>query len=70
MVKELACRKCKCVTIGKICPACKSSDLTPDWQGIVIVANPEESRIAKTLKITVKYLKKVNVPGKYALKVT
>ena len=62
MVKELACRKCKCVTTSKICPACKSSDLTPDWQGIVIVANPEESRIAKTLKITVK--------GKYALKVT
>ncbi len=62
MVKELACRKCKCVTISKVCPACKSSDLTPDWEGIVVVANPEESRIAKTLKITVK--------GKYALKVT
>jgi DNA-directed RNA polymerase subunit E" len=68
MVKELACRKCKCVTIGKICPACKSSDLTPDWQGIVIVANPEESRIAKTLKITVKEWKKEH--PKYALKVT
>ena len=40
----------------------QSSDLTPDWEGIVVVANPEESRIAKTLKITVK--------GKYALKVT
>jgi DNA-directed RNA polymerase subunit E" len=62
MVKELACRKCKCVTMSKVCPACKSSDLTPDWEGIVVVANPEESRIAKTLKITVK--------GKYALKVT
>ena len=62
MVKELACRKCKCVTIGKVCLECKSSDLTPDWEGIVVVANPEESRIAKTLKITVK--------GKYALKVT
>ena len=62
MVKELACRKCKCVTIGKVCQACKSSDLTPDWEGIIVVANPEESRIAKTLKITVK--------GKYALKVT
>ena len=62
MVKELACRKCKCVTISKVCPACKSSDLTPDWEGIVVVANPEKSRIAKTLKITVK--------GKYALKVT
>ena len=62
MVKELACRKCKCVTTSKICPVCKSSDLTPYWEGIVVVANPEESRIAKTLKITVK--------GKYALKVT
>jgi len=62
MVKELACRKCKCVTTSKICPACKSSDLTQYWEGIVLVANPEESRIAKTLKITVK--------GKYALKVT
>ena len=62
MVKELACRKCKCVTISKVCPACKSSDLTPDWEGIVVVANPAESKIAKTLKITVK--------GKYALKVT
>ena len=62
MVKELACRKCKCVTIAKICPACKSSDLTPYWEGRVVVANPEQSRIAKTLKITVK--------GKYALKVT
>ena len=62
MVKELACRKCKCVTTSKICPACKSSDLTPNWEGVVVIANPEESRIAKILKITAK--------GKYALKVT
>jgi DNA-directed RNA polymerase subunit E" len=62
MARELACRKCKCVTIGKVCPACKSSDLTPDWHGVVLVADPSESRIAKTLGITVK--------GKYALKVT
>ena len=62
MVKELACRKCRCITIGKVCSVCKSSDLTPYWEGQVVVANPEESRIAKTLGITVK--------GKYALKVT
>ena len=62
MAKELACRKCKCVTIGKVCPACKSSYLTSDWEGVVVIANPETSRIAKTLKITGK--------GKYALKVT
>ena len=62
MVKELACRKCKCVNVGKVCQVCRSSDLTPYWEGLVIIANPEESRIAKTLKITGK--------GKYALKVT
>ena len=62
MVKELACRKCKCVTIGKVCPACKSSDLTSDCEGVVVVANPDESKIAKTLGITAN--------GKYALKVT
>ena len=68
MVKELACRKCKCITIGKVCPACRSSDLTPDWEGVVIIANPKESRIAKTLKISVDQWKIEN--PKYALKVT
>ena len=62
MVREMACRKCKFVTVGKVCPACKSSDLTPDWQGVVLIVNPDGSRIASTLGISVK--------GKYALKVT
>jgi DNA-directed RNA polymerase subunit E" len=62
MAREMACRKCKHVTIGKVCPACKSSDLTPDWEGIVLIINPAGSQIAQTLGITAK--------GKYALKVT
>ncbi len=62
MAKEMACRKCKNVTIGKVCPICKSSDLTPDWDGVVLVVDPETSKIAKTLGITSK--------GKFALKVT
>jgi len=62
MVREMACRKCKYVTIGKVCPVCKSSDLTPDWSGIVLVVEPSNSVVAKTLGITKK--------GKYALKVT
>ena len=62
MVREMACRKCKFVTVGKVCPVCKSSDLTPDWQGVVLIVNPGGSRIASTLGISVK--------GKYALKVT
>ena len=62
MVKEMACRKCKFVTIGKVCPICKSSDLTPDWRGSVFIVDPINSEVAKSLGITEK--------GKYALKVT
>ncbi len=62
MVRQLACRKCKFVTVGKVCPACKSSDLSPDWTGVVLVVDPSNSQIARTLGITAK--------GKYALKVT
>ena len=58
----MACRKCKCVTTGKVCPVCKSSDLTPDWNGIVLVVDPTNSQISKILGITQK--------GKYAIKVT
>ena len=62
MVKEMACRKCKFVTIGKVCPICKSSDLTPDWRGIVLIVDPINSVVANSLGIKEK--------GKYALKVT
>jgi DNA-directed RNA polymerase subunit E" len=62
MVRELACRDCKCVTVAKICPSCKSTDLSPDWNGIALIVNPSESKIAKALGITKQ--------GKYALKVT
>ncbi len=62
MVRELACRKCKFVTVGKVCPICKSSDLSPDWVNSVLVVDPENSVIAKSLGIKEK--------GKYALKVT
>jgi DNA-directed RNA polymerase subunit E" len=58
----MACRKCKHVTIGKVCPICKSSDLTPDWSGVVLVVDPTNSQVSKTLGIKQK--------GKYAIKVT
>ncbi len=62
MAREMACRKCKFITIGKVCPACKSSDLTRDWNGMILVVDPANSQIAKTLGITEK--------GKYAIKAT
>ena len=62
MAREMACRKCKFVTTGRVCPECKSSDLTPDWTGIALVVEPDGSQIASTLGITAK--------GNYAIKVT
>ena len=54
MAREMACRKCKFITTGKVCPACKSSDLTRDWNGMILVVDPVNSQIARTLGITEK----------------
>jgi DNA-directed RNA polymerase subunit E" len=62
VTKEKACRKCKVITTGKVCPNCKSTVLSADWSGIILVFDPEKSKVAKTLDI--------NSPNKYALKVT
>jgi len=62
MAREMACRKCKHVTTGKVCSVCRSSDLTPDWSGVVLVVDPTNSQVSKTLGIKQK--------GKYAIKVT
>jgi len=50
------------LTTGKVCPNCHSTDLTPEWFGLVIILDVEHSQVAKVLNI--------KTPGKYALKVT
>jgi len=60
-VVEKACKNCGMIVEGDICPVCKSSELTSNWKGLIIVFNPEKSEIAKKLEI--------KVPGKYALKI-
>ena len=62
LVKEVACRKCRFLTTGKICPSCESTDLTLDWSGLTVILDSENSEVAKTLSIT--------KPGKYAVKVS
>ena len=64
MAKELACRKCKHVTVGKVCSVCKSTDLSPDWSGIALIVDPATSKIANKL------MGAKAVKGKFALKVT
>ncbi|HTH20611.1 MAG TPA: transcription elongation factor subunit Spt4 [Nitrososphaeraceae archaeon] len=62
MAREVACRKCKALTTGKVCPICKSTDLSSDWSGIILVFDADKSMIASTLQI--------GAPYKYALKVS
>jgi len=62
MPKEFACRKCKALTSGKICPVCSSIDLTSRWSGLIIVLDPEKSKVAKMLNLKSK--------GRYAIEVS
>lgn len=60
---RLVCRECHRVSDANVqaCPVCGSSSLTEDWAGYVVIAHPEDSKIAEEMGIT--------DPGPYALKV-
>jgi RNA polymerase subunit RPABC4/transcription elongation factor Spt4 len=59
MAKRLqVCRNCRRFTTEKICPSCKSTNLSTSWKGIVIILDTN-SEVAKALNI--------NEAGKYAL---
>ncbi|WP_461864853.1 transcription elongation factor subunit Spt4 [Thermococcus sp.] len=60
-MKERACRHCHYITTEDRCPVCNSRDLSEEWFDLVIITDPEKSRIAQKLG--------VKVPGKYAIRV-
>ncbi|NVM27341.1 MAG: DNA-directed RNA polymerase, subunit E'' [Candidatus Helarchaeota archaeon] len=61
-IREKACRTCHRLEIEKqLCSSCKTPTLSSDWSGLVIIMNPEDSKIADKLNI--------HESGKYALKV-
>jgi DNA-directed RNA polymerase subunit E" len=49
--KSSACRQCKAIFEGGKCPKCGSTEASESFKGKVIVLKPEESEIAKNLKI-------------------
>ncbi len=55
-----ACRDCKRIINGTVCPVCKTSNTTTNFQGIIIIFDAS-SVVAQKLGIT--------APGKYAIKV-
>ncbi|WP_445476317.1 transcription elongation factor subunit Spt4 [Methanococcoides methylutens] len=58
---EQVCRECHRVVTGQTCPVCSSSNLSADWSGLVIIVDPQRSKIAEKIGVT--------VADKYALKV-
>jgi DNA-directed RNA polymerase subunit E" len=58
---EKACRECHMITTGSLCPKCRTATLSDDFSGLVIIIDPKESEIAKTMEVEEK--------GRYALRV-
>jgi len=60
-MNQRACTNCHFITKENVCPKCRSTSLSEDFSGIVIMFYPQESAIAKAMNIKEK--------GRYALKV-
>ncbi|MCL2690977.1 MAG: transcription elongation factor Spt4 [Candidatus Bathyarchaeota archaeon] len=60
-MSEKACSNCHFLTKENACPKCKSSSLSEDYGGLVVLFDIENSAIAKTMN--------VKDQGRYALKV-
>jgi DNA-directed RNA polymerase subunit E" len=56
-----ACRTCKIITDENVCPICRSTDLSDDYSGLLVVLDPENSQLAKKLD--------VEKEGRYALRI-
>lgn len=58
---EKACKNCRYISNGPVCPNCKSTNLSDDWTGLAVIIDPDKSEIAKTMR--------VKAPGRYAIRV-
>ena len=58
---DKACKNCKFISNGPVCPNCKSTNLSDDWSGLVVIMDPPSSEVAKRMGITAQ--------GRYALRV-
>jgi DNA-directed RNA polymerase subunit E" len=56
-----ACRTCKIITEENTCPICRSTDLSDDFSGLLIVLDPEGSQLAQKMDI--------KQEGQYALRI-
>lgn len=58
-----ACKNCKTLVEreAEVCPTCGSKSFTDEWNGVIIILNPEKSDLAKKLDLKQK--------GKYVVKI-
>jgi len=50
-MSEKACANCHFITKENVCPKCRSTSFSEDFGGVVIVFDPENSAVAKAMKI-------------------
>ena len=60
MISLKACKNCRTITDGNKCPRC-GGEVSREWQGYLVVMDPEKSEIARKMGI--------NASGRYALRV-
>lgn len=60
-MSDKACKNCKFISNGPVCPNCKSTNLSDDWSGLVVIMDPSVSDVAKRMGI--------KAAGRYALRV-
>lgn len=58
---DKACKNCRFISAGPVCPNCKSNNLSDDWSGLVVIMDPSRSEVAKRMGIS--------APGRYAVRV-
>ncbi|MBS3080736.1 hypothetical protein J4221_04655 [Candidatus Pacearchaeota archaeon] len=61
MVKEKACKLCKLIYEGDICPNCGRKEISDAFKGKVEIIDTEKSQLARHLKI--------NKKGWYAIRI-
>jgi len=61
MAKEKACKNCKRIYEGDVCPVCDRKDTSDNLKGKVEIVNPEKSEVAEKLKVTKKGLYAIRI---------
>ncbi|MGM5480136.1 MAG: transcription elongation factor subunit Spt4 [Nanobdellota archaeon] len=55
------CRTCKIFVEGELCPICKKSSFSTNWQGLITITDAKRSKIAQQMGI--------ETNGEYCIKV-